>query len=178
MPQSQRSEPNTSPVRQCEWTRRSGTPWERSPSPRARAVSEVRPTVHSSRSNPIASSMPQFVGKRVDAIRNSAPDCAVAPVLYSCVDIGVDLIAAGTDLFGRDCRFGEIRRTLLEERRKRFLRFCRAQPLKELLGLDFQSSLSERTDRSLLDEPLTRAQRAARFCRQLLRRFGCGREQI
>jgi len=38
---------------------------------------------------------------------------------------GKNLIAAGTDLFGRGgrCRFGEIRRTLLEERRKRFLRF-------------------------------------------------------
>jgi hypothetical protein len=82
---------------------------------------------------------------RVDAIRHSAPVGAVAPDPYSCVDIGVDLIAAGTDLFGRDGRrrFGEIRRALLEERRKRFLRFCRAQAIKEHGGFDFQSSLSE-----------------------------------
>src|SRR5215468_1940952 len=47
-------------------------------------------------------------------------------------------------LFRRDGRhFREIRGTLLEKGGKRFLRFCRAQPLKELLGLDFQCSLSE-----------------------------------
>src|SRR5215471_18254839 len=111
----------------------------------ASAVSVFRPPFQISRSKPTASNIPHLVGMRVDAIRNSAPDCAVAPVLYSCVDIGVDLIAAGTDLFGRDgrCRFGKIRRTLLEERRKCFLRFCGAQPLKELLGFNFQGSLSE-----------------------------------
>src|SRR5262245_12082951 len=47
-------------------------------------------------------------------------------------------------LFRRDVRhFREIRGTLLEEGRKCFLRFCGTQPLKELLGFDFQCSLSE-----------------------------------
>src|SRR5215831_2431321 len=106
----------------------------------ASAVSVFRPPFRISRSKPMASNIPHLVGMRVDAIRHSAPECAVAPFLYSCADIGVDLTAAGTDLFGRDgrCRFGEIRRTLLEERRKRFLRFWGAQLLKEYRGFDFQ----------------------------------------
>src|SRR5215471_2511955 len=111
----------------------------------ASAVSVFPPPFQTSRSKPMASNIPHLVGIRVDAIRHSAPGSAVAPVLFSCVDIGVDLTAAGTDLFGRDGRrrSGEIRRTLLEERRKRFLRFCRAQPLEEHRGFDCQSSFSE-----------------------------------
>src|SRR6516225_7975890 len=99
----------------------------------ASAVSVFRPPFQISRSKPMASNIPHLVGMRVDAIRQSAPVCAAARALFWCVDIGVDLIAAGTDLFGRDgcLRLVEIRRTLLEEGRKRFLRFCRAQPLKE-----------------------------------------------
>src|SRR6516162_4501233 len=38
--------------------------------------------------------------------------------------------------------------------------------------------LFELADRGLLEEPLARQQRAARFCRQLLRSCGSGREQI
>src|SRR6516165_6872261 len=111
----------------------------------ASAVSVFRPPFQISRSKPMASNIPHLVGMRVDAIRHSAPDCAVAPVLYSCVDIDVDLIATGTDLFGRDgfLRLVEIRWALLEERRKRFLRFVGAQPLKEHWGFNFQSSLSD-----------------------------------
>src|SRR6516162_2956846 len=40
---------------------------------------------------------------RADAIRHSAPVCAVACALFWCVDIGLDLIAAGTDLFLPAC---------------------------------------------------------------------------
>src|SRR5262245_41248098 len=111
-PQSQRSEPNASPVRHCEWMGRSGAPWLRSPSARTSAVSSVRAPVNRPRSYPVASNIPHLVGMRVDAIRHSAPASAVAPVLFSCVDTGVDLIAAGTDLFGRDGRrrLGEIGR--------------------------------------------------------------------
>jgi len=49
--------------------------------------------------------MPHLVGKLVDAIcRRSAP----VSLLFCCVDIGVDLIAAGTDLslFGGGSCFG------------------------------------------------------------------------
>src|SRR6266568_1604591 len=178
-PQSQRSEPNISPVRHCEWTRRSGTPWLRSPSARASAVSTVRPPVNRSRSYPIASNMPHLVGKRVDAIRHSGPVCAVAFALFSCVDIGVDLICAGTDLFGRNRRrrFGEIWRTLLEERRQRFLSFCGAHAFAELAVFDFHGRF-DLADESLLHESFAGPQRAARFCRQLLRGFGCGRQLV
>jgi hypothetical protein len=44
------------------------------------------------------------VGKRVDAIRHSAPVGAISLALLSCLDIGVDLSGTGTDLFGRDVR--------------------------------------------------------------------------
>src|SRR5215469_12234501 len=83
------------------------------------------------------------------------------------------------DLLGRNGRprSGEIRRTLLEECRKRFLRFCGARPLKELLVFDLDGCF-DLADRSPLDEPLARQQCAARFCRQLLCGFGGGREQI
>src|SRR5262245_39672967 len=83
------------------------------------------------------------------------------------------------DLFGRDgcLRLVEIRWTLLEERRQRFLGLCGVQPLNELLVFGFHR-LSERADRSLLDEPLARAQRAVRFCRELLRGRGGGCEQV
>src|SRR5262249_42108331 len=58
----------------------------------ASAVSVFGPPFQISRSKPMASNIPHLVGMRADAIRQSAPDCAVAPVLYSCVDIGADLI--------------------------------------------------------------------------------------
>src|SRR5262249_48500610 len=135
-PQSQRSEPNISPVTHCEWTRRSGTPWCRSPSASTSAVSAVRAPVNRSRSYPIASNTPHLVGKRVDAIRHSAPVCAVAPVLFSCVDMASTSFAGGgADLFGRDVRrrLVEIRRTLLEERRQCFLGVGGNDVLRELL---------------------------------------------
>src|SRR5262249_23090251 len=105
----------------------------------ASAVSIFRPPFQISRSKPMALNIPHLVGMRVDAIRQSAPDCAVASTMYSCAGIGFELIAGVTDLFGCDwCRrLVEIRRTLLEECRKRFFRFCRAQPFKELRRLDF-----------------------------------------
>src|SRR5215813_9327619 len=164
-PQSQRIEPNTSPVRHCEWTRTSGRPRLRSPSTRARAVSAVRPPVHTSRSNPIISNVPHLVGNRVDAIRHSTPACAAARDLFSSVDIGVDLIAAGTDLFGRDgCfRLVEIRRTLLEKGRQRFLGFSRAHALTELLHFEFDGGL-DLVDEALLEEPFAGPQCTARFC--------------
>src|SRR5262249_43830015 len=123
-PQSQRSEPNISPVTHCEWTRSSGAAWRRSPSVSTSAVSTVRPPVPTSRSYPLAWNVPHLLGKRVDAIRHSAPVCAFAPVLCSCVDIRVDLMCwRRLDLFGCDgrLRLVEIRRTLFEERGKRFL---------------------------------------------------------
>ena len=78
-----------------------------------------------------------------------SPRCRTAPIWlrrsHQCICAWTLASTSDTDLFGRDgrCRFGEIRRTLLEERRKRFLRFCGAQPLKEHWGFNFQSSLSD-----------------------------------
>src|SRR5262245_52162612 len=178
-PQSQRSEPSTSPVTHCEWTRSSGTPWRGSPSTSASAVSAVRPPVATSRSKPIISNMPHLVGKRVDAIRHSAPVCAVALALFSCVDIRVDLIGASADLFGRDVghRLGEIGWTLLEEGCECLLGFCGARSLAELLHFD-SGGRSDLVDESPLDETFAGSQCAAWFCRELLRGFGCCREQI
>jgi hypothetical protein len=101
---------------------------------------------------------------RVDAIRHSAPVCAVARALFWCVDIGVDLIATGTDLFGRDgcLRLVEIRRTLLEEGRKRFLGFSRAHALTELLHFEFDGGF-DLVDKAVLEEPLAGLQCGARF---------------
>src|SRR5262245_31940848 len=178
-PQSQRNEPNTSPVRHCEWMRKSGTPRRRSRSIRASAVSAVRPPVHTSRSNPIASNVPHRVGKRVEAIFHRGPVCAVALALVSCVDIRIDLIRAGADLFRRDVRrrLGEIGRTLLEECRQRFLGFCGAYALTELLHFEFDGGF-DLVDETLLDKPLAGPQCAAWFCCELLRRFHCCRKQV
>src|SRR5262245_44250111 len=149
-PQSQRIEPNTSPVRHCEWIRRSGTPRRRSPRTRASAVSVVPPPVPPSRSNPIPSNKPHLVGKRVDAIRRSAPVGAVALALFLCVDIRANLFA---DLFGRDVRrrLGEIGRTLLEEGCKCLFRFCGAHSLTELLHFQFDG-LFDMVDETPLEE--------------------------
>src|SRR5262245_34607965 len=87
-PQSQRSEPKISPVTHCEWTRTSGAPGLGSPCTSASAVSTVRPQTHTPRSNPIASNRPHLVGRRVDAIRHSAPVGAAAFALFSRTDIG------------------------------------------------------------------------------------------
>src|SRR5262245_23634625 len=97
----------------------------------ASAVSAFPPPFQISRSKPMASNIPHLVGMRVDAIRQSAPACAFAPVLFWCVDMCIEDMAStswagtGTDLFGRDrCRdLVEVGRTLLEERRQRFLGF-------------------------------------------------------
>jgi len=99
--------------------------------------------------------MPHLVGNRADAIRHSAPVCAAARALFWCVDIGVDLIAAGTDLFGQDgrCRFGEIRRTLLEEGCECLLGFGGAHALTELLHFRFDGRF-DLVDEPLFEEPL------------------------
>src|SRR4051812_22786779 len=36
----------------------------------------------------MTSNLPHLVGMRAEAMRQSAPVCAVAPVLFSCADIG------------------------------------------------------------------------------------------
>src|SRR5262249_17261897 len=88
-------------------------------------------------------------------------------------------IRAGTDLFGRDVRrcLGEIGRTLLEEGCKCLLRFCGAHSFTELshFGCDGRSDL---VDESPLEESLAGPQCAAWFCCELLRGFGCCREQV
>src|SRR5262249_49618023 len=134
---------------------------------------------NTSRWYPIASNIPHLVGKRVDAIRHSTPTGAAASVLFSCVDIGVELIRIGASLFGRDrrLRLGEIGRTLLEECRQRFLGFCRAHALAERLVFHFDGGF-DLVDEALLEEPLGGQQCAARFCRELLRGCGGGCEQV
>ena len=113
------------------------------------------------------------------AIRRSLANYAGAPVLFWCVDIGVDLIVTGTDLFGRDRRLRsvEIGRTLLEESRQRFLGFRGAYALTDRLVFrtDDRFDLVYET---LLEEPLGGQQCAAGFCRELLRGCGGGCEQV
>src|SRR5262249_15175432 len=105
--------------------------------------------------------------------------CAVARALFWCVDIGVDFIAAGTDLFGRNgrLRLVEIRRTLLEESRQRFLGFRGAYALTECLVFHTDGCF-DLVDETLLEEPLGGQQCAAGFCSELLRGCGGGCEQV
>src|ERR1700752_3203565 len=177
-PQSQRCEPNTSPVRHCEWRRTSGAPSRRSPSTSATAVSTFWPATHMSRSNSIASNMPHFVGIRVDAIRHSAPVCAVVFALFACVNIASTLVR-DRGLFGGNARRGvcEVGRPLLEERRQRFLGLRRAQPRGEFSRFHFVGRF-DLLDEALFEEVLAGPQCAVWFCCELLRRFHCSREQL
>src|SRR5262245_16288221 len=67
--QSQRSDPNNSPVRHCEWIRTNGTPFDTSPMRSTIAVSTSEESPGRSRSKAIVWNTPHRVGKRVDATR-------------------------------------------------------------------------------------------------------------
>src|SRR2546421_2968716 len=75
---AQRSDPNTSPVKHCEWMRSNGAPSVGSPRTSASAVSTRWLSFETSRSNPMASNMPHLVGIRVETTRQSISACAAA----------------------------------------------------------------------------------------------------
>src|SRR5215471_17630901 len=114
---------------------------------------------------------------------SAAQVCCANPAREKPASCYAGLLDAGNccehELLGRHVRraLRKIGRTLLEEGRERFLGVCRGHPLHELLAFTLDR-LFELADRRLLQEPLARHQRAARFCRQLLRSCGGGREQI